>query len=232
MDQPTTTGRVFALTGVEAEMSSELVKGKGKADGNDLGRRVKLTLERANSRYPVVTNTEVCSFRLERRVKLSLERQYSHYPVVRNTEVCNFQLGRRVKLTLERANSRYQSDQKHGDLDVILGMDWHSANRIFIDYSKRRLIFPTVEQERFISSGQVDGLLKGGALGFIVLSFISLENEKLLNSIDVVRDFPEVFPDDVPGLPLKGELEFSFDLIPGAGPVSISPYRMAPAELS
>nr|KYP62962.1 Transposon Ty3-G Gag-Pol polyprotein [Cajanus cajan] len=66
----------------------------------------------------------------------------------------------------------------------------------------------------------------------MILSFISVENEKLLNSIDVVRDFPEVFSDDVPGLPPKRELEFSIDLIPGVGPVSISPYRMAPVELS
>nr|KYP36184.1 Transposon Ty3-G Gag-Pol polyprotein [Cajanus cajan] len=66
----------------------------------------------------------------------------------------------------------------------------------------------------------------------MILSFTSVENEKLLNSIDVVRDFLEVFPDDVLGLPPKRELEFSIDLIPGVGPVSISPYRMAPAELS
>nr|KYP56886.1 Transposon Ty3-G Gag-Pol polyprotein [Cajanus cajan] len=66
----------------------------------------------------------------------------------------------------------------------------------------------------------------------MILSFISVENEKLLNSIEVVRDFPEVFSDDIPGLPPKRELEFSIDLIQGAGPVSISPYRMAPAELS
>nr|KYP43121.1 Transposon Ty3-I Gag-Pol polyprotein [Cajanus cajan] len=66
----------------------------------------------------------------------------------------------------------------------------------------------------------------------MILSFISLENEKLLNSIDIVRDFPEVFSNDVPGLPPKQELEFNIDLIPGAGPMSISPYRMAPGELS
>ncbi|XP_020205737.1 uncharacterized protein LOC109790902 [Cajanus cajan] len=83
------------------------------------------------------------------------------------------------------------------------GMDWLSANRILIDCSEKRLIFPTVEQERFISSGHVDGLLKGGALGFMILSFINLENEKLLNSIDVVRYFPKVFQDDVLGLPPK-----------------------------
>jgi len=48
----------------------------------------------------------------------------------------------------------------------------------------------------------------------------------------VVREFFDVFPDEVPGLPPSREIEFSIDLVPGAGPVSIAPYRMAPAELA
>ncbi|XP_020209535.1 uncharacterized protein LOC109794501, partial [Cajanus cajan] len=164
----------------EAETSSELVKGKGKADGNDIS-----ILFDSGASYSFI------SYECVARLMCGSSRFYFNFR-----------------------------------------MDWLSANRILIDCSERRLIFPTVEHERFIYSGQVDGLLKGGALGFMILSFISLENEKLLNSIDVVRDFPVVFPDDVPGLPPKRELEFSIDLILGAGPVSISPYRMAPAELS
>ena len=48
----------------------------------------------------------------------------------------------------------------------------------------------------------------------------------------MVREFPDVFPDEVPGLPPSREIEFSIDLVPGVGPVSIAPYRMAPAELT
>jgi len=47
----------------------------------------------------------------------------------------------------------------------------------------------------------------------------------------VVREFFDVFPDEVPDLPPSREIEFSIDLVPGAGPLSIAPYRMAPAEL-
>ena len=46
-----------------------------------------------------------------------------------------------------------------------------------------------------------------------------------------MRDFPDVFPEDVPGLPPPREIEFSIDLVPGARPVSMAPYRMAPTEL-
>jgi hypothetical protein len=47
-----------------------------------------------------------------------------------------------------------------------------------------------------------------------------------------VKDFPDVFPEDVPGLPPVRDIEFSIDLIPGSGPISIAPYRMSPTELA
>ncbi|GJY63981.1 reverse transcriptase domain-containing protein [Tanacetum coccineum] len=56
-------------------------------------------------------------------------------------------------------------------------------------------------------------------------------DEKKLDDIRVVRNFPEVFPDDLLGLPLVREIEFHIDLIPGASPVVRSPYRLAPLEM-
>ena len=50
--------------------------------------------------------------------------------------------------------------------------------------------------------------------------------------LHVIEEFLDVFPDDLPGLPPDREIEFCIDLIPGAQPVSIQPYRMAPAELT
>ena len=47
----------------------------------------------------------------------------------------------------------------------------------------------------------------------------------------MVHEFEDVFPDEVPGLPPSREVEFSIDLVPGTGPVSMAPYRMAPVEL-
>ena len=61
----------------------------------------------------------------------------------------------------------------------------------------------------------------------------SMEGEKSpsLENLPIVREFPEVFPDDIPGLPPEREIEFSIDLVPGTGPISIAPYRMSPLEL-
>ncbi|GKF41672.1 hypothetical protein Tco_0125014 [Tanacetum coccineum] len=56
-------------------------------------------------------------------------------------------------------------------------------------------------------------------------------DEKKLDDIRVFRDFPEVFPDDLSGLPPVCEIEFCIDLIPGASPVVKSPYRLAPSEM-
>ncbi|GJS45583.1 hypothetical protein Tco_0595704 [Tanacetum coccineum] len=56
-------------------------------------------------------------------------------------------------------------------------------------------------------------------------------NERKLDDIRVVRDFPEVFPDDLSGLPPVCEMEFHIDLIPGVSLVVKSPYRLAPSEM-
>ncbi|GKA89985.1 putative reverse transcriptase domain-containing protein [Tanacetum coccineum] len=55
--------------------------------------------------------------------------------------------------------------------------------------------------------------------------------DKKQEEIVVVRDFPEVFPDDLSGLPPIREIKFQIELIPGATPVAKSPYRLAPSEL-
>ncbi|GJV39805.1 putative reverse transcriptase domain-containing protein, partial [Tanacetum coccineum] len=57
------------------------------------------------------------------------------------------------------------------------------------------------------------------------------DDEKKLDDVRIVRDFPTVFPDDLSGLPPIREIEFRIDLIPGALPVVKLPYRLAPSEM-
>nr|GFD43152.1 uncharacterized protein [Tanacetum cinerariifolium] len=49
-----------------------------------------------------------------------------------------------------------------------------------------------------------------------------------IENLSVVREFADVFPDELPGHPLAREIEFSIELIPGAEPISKASYRMAP----
>ena len=52
-----------------------------------------------------------------------------------------------------------------------------------------------------------------------------------LDQVPVVKNFPDVFPEELPRMPPDKEIEFCIDLAPGVQPVSIPPYCMAPAEL-
>ncbi|GKC61271.1 putative reverse transcriptase domain-containing protein [Tanacetum coccineum] len=54
---------------------------------------------------------------------------------------------------------------------------------------------------------------------------------KQIKDVSIVRDFPEVFSEDLPGLPPARPVEFQIDLILGAAPVARAPYRLAPSEM-
>ncbi|GJR13934.1 putative reverse transcriptase domain-containing protein [Tanacetum coccineum] len=55
--------------------------------------------------------------------------------------------------------------------------------------------------------------------------------KKRLEDVPIVQNFPEVFPEDLPGLPPTRQVEFQIDLVPGAAPVARAPYRLAPSEM-
>ncbi|GJX61088.1 putative reverse transcriptase domain-containing protein [Tanacetum coccineum] len=111
-----------------------------------------------------------------------------------------------------------------GSFDVIIGMDWLSYHRAVIDCYKKIVRIPLPNDEILEVQGERSEKDPGS------LACIKAD-EKKLDDIRVVRDFPEVFPDDLSGLPPVREIEFRIDLIPGASPVVKSPYRLAPSEM-
>ncbi|GKC67981.1 putative reverse transcriptase domain-containing protein, partial [Tanacetum coccineum] len=111
-----------------------------------------------------------------------------------------------------------------GSFDVMVGMDWLSYHRAVIDCYEKIVRISLSNDE--ILEVQGERLEKDpGSLACIKA------DEKKLDDIQVVRDFPEVFLDDLPGLPPMREIEFRIDLIPGASPVVKSPYRLALSEM-
>ena len=52
-----------------------------------------------------------------------------------------------------------------------------------------------------------------------------------LDDIPIVREFSDVFPEDLPGIPIDREIEFSIDFLPRTSPILKAPYRMAPTKL-
>ena len=117
------------------------------------------------------------------------------------------------------------------ELEVILGMDWLSANRILIDCREKKLLFPDSEEPELMSSQGVMKELHDGAQCYMIFTHMEVERGEATSVIPVVQDFVDVFPEEVPGLPPSREVEFSIDLVPRTGPISMAPYRMAPAEL-
>ncbi|GJU24681.1 putative reverse transcriptase domain-containing protein [Tanacetum coccineum] len=130
------------------------------------------------------------------------------------------------------------------DFDVILGMDWLASHRATIDCYARTVIFGNVRQPEFVYHGssplkfgklisamKARTLISHGCQGF--LAFVmdtSLESPNIEN-LSVVREFADVFLDELPRLPPAREIEFGIELILGAEPISKAPYRMAPVEL-
>ena len=82
-----------------------------------------------------------------------------------------------------------------------------------------------------ISVMKAEKLLQKGCQGYLAYVMNGEAEPIDVQEIPVVREFPDVFPKELPGLPPDREVEFSIELVPGTNPVSIAPYRMAPLEL-
>ena len=67
--------------------------------------------------------------------------------------------------------------------------------------------------------------------GYLAHVVDTRSSEVRLKDVPVVRDFLDVFPDYLPGLPPKREIDFPIDLVRSTAPISLPPYRMAPAKL-
>nr|GFC89722.1 putative reverse transcriptase domain-containing protein [Tanacetum cinerariifolium] len=55
--------------------------------------------------------------------------------------------------------------------------------------------------------------------------------ERRLEDVSIIRKFPNLFPEDLPGLLPPQQVEFEIELVPGAAPVACAPYRLAPSEM-
>ncbi|XP_057968076.1 uncharacterized protein LOC131157743 [Malania oleifera] len=128
--------------------------------------------------------------------------------------------------------------------DVILGMNWLAANYASIDCHKKEVVFksPGEQEYRFVgtcvrtppqilSTVQVRRLLLEGCQGYLACVKESLEGESRLEYISIVKDFPNVFLEDLSGLPLDRKVEFAIELSIETTPISKAPYRMVPMEL-
>ncbi|GJR22811.1 putative reverse transcriptase domain-containing protein, partial [Tanacetum coccineum] len=98
-----------------------------------------------------------------------------------------------------------------GSFDVVIGMDWLSEHRTELCVAQK--------------------YIERGCQLFLAHVTKKKSAEKRLEDVPIVRDFPEVFPEDLPGIPLTRQVEFQIDLVLGATPVTRAPYRLALSKM-
>jgi hypothetical protein len=108
-------------------------------------------------------------------------------------------------------------------MDVILGMVWMTQDKVVLDISDR------VVEIKSPTAGHTTLYLpfNDGTDSYAYVTIISP-----LDEIPVVCEYPDVFPDELPGMPPDRDVEFVIELQPGTAPISKRPYYMPPKELA
>ncbi|KAI3516081.1 hypothetical protein L1887_14990 [Cichorium endivia] len=131
-----------------------------------------------------------------------------------------------------------------GSFNIIVGMDWLSQNNAEIVCYEKFIRIPLADGQSLriygetrskklslMSCTQARSYLRKEYMAFLAHLVETKVIEKKIEDIPIVRDFRDIFPDDVFGLPPVRELEIRIDLVPEAIPIAKSPYRLAPAEM-
>jgi hypothetical protein len=110
------------------------------------------------------------------------------------------------------------------DFDIIIGMNWMTKHDGVIRCNPRSIELKHLSGSRVVLS--LCG--KSGPQLYTLNAQVKTELEAIL----VVCEFPDVFPEELPGMPPDREVEFVIELLPGTAPISKRPYRMPPDELA
>ena len=130
------------------------------------------------------------------------------------------------------------------EFDLILGMDWLSKHQAIVDCDKKTILLKCsnmlkvtihgIQSEvvsNVISAMQALRFLRKGCEPFLAL-VLDLKREQVnLEKILVVKEFPNVFPEELPGIPPEREVDLSIEVVHGTTLISKASYRMAPTEL-
>ncbi|KAL0559143.1 hypothetical protein IC582_003733 [Cucumis melo] len=229
-------GKVFATNKTEAERAGTMVTGTLSVLGH-----YALVLFDSGSSHSFISSAFVLHARLEVEPLhhvLSVSTPSGECMLLKEkVKACQIEIaGHVIEVTLLVLDML--------DFDVILGMDWLAANHASIDCSRKEVAFnpPSMASFKFkgegsrslpqvISAIKASKLLSQGTWGILASVVDTREVDVSLSSEPVVRDYPDVFPEELPGLPPHREVEFAIELEPGTVPISRAPYRMAPAEL-
>ena len=131
-----------------------------------------------------------------------------------------------------------------GSYDVVIGMDWLETHEAILNCKTKWLSLVNDEGQRCVIVGQNQGvslrfisslqLWKSMHKGCKLYAILALNEKGVaegLEHLPVVKEFADVFLEELPGMPLERELEFTIDLKLGTEPIARMPYRMLTPEL-
>ncbi|KAF5803619.1 putative nucleotidyltransferase, Ribonuclease H [Helianthus annuus] len=130
-----------------------------------------------------------------------------------------------------------------GEFQVVVGMDWLSRYHAKVVCFRKEIKLTSPSGKQVTIYGEKGGnpvictmleahkLMKHGCKAFMVYASETEKELLKIRDVPVVRDYEDVFPEELPGIPPEREVEFGIELIPGAKPVAKAPYRLAPSEL-
>jgi hypothetical protein len=113
-------------------------------------------------------------------------------------------------------------------IDIILGMDWLCKHKVLIDCTKKyvKLTTPDGKELEYIAEPVV--IAKGIANRAKINQLGASQGSEVL----VVNEFPDVFPEELPGMPPDRDIEFVIELKPETAPIYKTPFRMTTPELA
>jgi hypothetical protein len=112
---------------------------------------------------------------------------------------------------------------EESNIDLILGMSWLRKAKAVIHCARGTVELTSTKWERFEVMISITPSTRP-AIYLVDGKFVG-------RNIRVVREFPDVFPEELPRMPPDREVEFVIDLLPGTAPISKRPYRMSVEEL-
>jgi hypothetical protein len=113
-------------------------------------------------------------------------------------------------------------------IDVILGMDWLNKHKVLIDCTKKsvKLTTPEGKEMEFVAEPVVT------AKGVANHANVNQLDASQVSEVPLVNEFPDVFPEELPGMPPDRDIKFVIEFKPGTTPIYKTPYRMATPELA
>jgi hypothetical protein len=112
-------------------------------------------------------------------------------------------------------------------IDIILGMDWLSKHKVLIDSTKKSVKWTTPDGKELEFLVEPVETSKGAANHAKVNQMDAIQGSE----VPVVNEFPDVFPEELLGMPSDRDIEFVIELKPSTAPIYKTPYRMATSEL-